>query len=254
MPVRLSPRRPPLPPPRVCLLTRRPRAPRPQVTPPCTWRPSTATRSASASCCRYRGRDGGREAGRRSCHAQPPGQPQRGALSALSPSVAVLGSVVVPSSACGSGQPCSALRPRQGAASPWAAPLPVPDPAVTQALSLRPPAPWTWLTAAAGRRCTTQVSGDGASPVPLAAPREAALSLRPSFSPAVSGCISCSEILCDFKAPLNVKDKVRSPCSSPRDAFQSSETPGRGWPPGVAAPGVPRGKPRAVHAHGKSGR
>ncbi|KAK4808057.1 hypothetical protein QYF61_017077 [Mycteria americana] len=28
-----------------------------------------------------------------------------------------------------------------------------------------------------------------------------------SFSPAVSGCISCSEILCDFKAPLNIKDK-----------------------------------------------
>ncbi|XP_072701427.1 ankyrin repeat domain-containing protein 24 isoform X2 [Ciconia boyciana] len=35
--------------------------------------------------------------------------------------------------------------------------------------------------------------GDGAQPL--------------SFSPAVSGCISCSEILCDFKAPLNTKDK-----------------------------------------------
>ncbi|XP_030920601.1 ankyrin repeat domain-containing protein 24 [Geospiza fortis] len=30
---------------------------------------------------------------------------------------------------------------------------------------------------------------------------------------AASGCISCSEILCDFKAPLNSKDKVRSLCS-----------------------------------------
>ncbi|KFV05315.1 Ankyrin repeat domain-containing protein 24, partial [Pterocles gutturalis] len=35
---------------------------------------------------------------------------------------------------------------------------------------------------------------------------------------AVSGCISCSEILCDFKAALNTKDKVRSLCSSPRNA------------------------------------
>lgn len=34
-----------------------------------------------------------------------------------------------------------------------------------------------------------------------------------SLSAAASGCISCSEILCDFKAPLNSKDKVRSLCS-----------------------------------------
>lgn len=208
VPVRLSPHL--CPQPRVCLLTRAPvpLSPCPQVTPPCTWRPSTATRSASASCCRYQGQ-GGREVPRSAAPSRCPLHPQtlRGGFGQPGGSQLCL-------APCGSGQSCSALPPRRGAAVPWAALLSVLAPAMIQALSLRPPAPWMWLTAVAGQRCTTQVSGDGAGPVLLTAPRRAALSPRPSPA-AVSGCISCSEILCDFKAPLNVKDKVRSPHSSP---------------------------------------
>lgn len=207
VPVRLSPHL--CPQPRVCLLTRPPvpLSPCPQVTPPCTWRPSTATRSASASCCRYQGQGGG--CAMLSSPSEVPSPPPNppGWFWAAWRFPAVL-------APCGSGQSCSALPPHRGAVVPWAARLSVPAPTMIQALSLRPPAPWTWLTAVAGRRCTTQVSGDGASPVLLTAPRRAALSPRPSPA-AVSGCISCSEILCDFKAPLNVKDKVRSPHSSP---------------------------------------
>lgn len=61
------------------------------------------------------------------------------------------------------------------------------------------------------------------APVPVQAECSASV-----LSPAFSGCISCSEILCDFKAPLNIKDKVRSRCSSPCSAVQSSRGPGWG--------------------------
>ena len=91
--------------------------------------------------------------------------------------------------------------------------------------------------AAAEQRCTMQVSGDGASPVPLMSQRDAGPQPL-SFSPAVSGCISCSEILCDFKASLNVKDKVRSLCSSPCNAVRSSKGPGWGCLGNAAASGV----------------
>lgn len=61
----------------------------------------------------------------------------------------------------------------QGATSTAAVCLSVPCPSVTQALSLRPPALWMWLTAEAKQRCTMQVSGDSASPVLLLSPPEA---------------------------------------------------------------------------------
>lgn len=120
--------------------------PSPQVTLPCIWRPSTATPSASANCCRYRGWEG------LFC-PWTPFPPQWWWLARWF--------LALPGT-------CSALHHAKKHVCLSVCLSPV--------LSLRPPAPWTWLTAVAGQHCTTQVSGDGASPVLLVSPWQAACS------------------------------------------------------------------------------
>lgn len=156
----------------VCSLIRPSVHPSPQVTLPYTWHPSMATHSASASCCRYWGweHSAAREGGRVLC--------QRGVLSVLELPSLPTGAVCHGGSQlclvlCRAAQHLLGPLPCQGATSTAAVCLSVPCPSVTQALSLRPPALWTWPTAEAKQRCTMQVSGDSANPVLLLSPPEA---------------------------------------------------------------------------------
>lgn len=235
---------PPLPRARVCLLTRPP-VPLslcPQVTPPCTWRPSTATRSASASCCRYQGQGGGRAvlSSPSEVPSPPPNPPgwfwAAWRFPAL-PGTVRFGAILL--------SPPTSPRSRGPVGSPFVCPGPCHDPgSLLQASCPVDVADSSGRTALhhAGERGRCRPRAAGGPTRGSAQP--------PSFSP------SGQRLHLLLRDPLRLQGSFERQGQGevalflpPVMLFRAAKLQAGVAPLGVAAPGVPRGEPRAAHAH-----